>query len=57
MSKIKKLVYSLAVMVFAVVAFSSCDKNDYEPMAPIMKGNQVSTSDNIAKSETRSLSD
>ena len=49
--------YSLAVMVFAVVAFSSCDKNDYEPMAPIMKGNQVSTSDNIAKSETRSLSD
>ena len=28
MSKIKKLVYSLAVMVFAVVAFSSCDKNE-----------------------------
>ena len=34
MSKIKKLVYSLAVMVFAVVAFSSCDKSDYEPMIP-----------------------
>ncbi len=28
MSKIKKLVYSLAVMIFVVVAFSSCDKSD-----------------------------
>lgn len=35
MSKIKKLVYSLVVMVFAVVALSSCDKSDgYEPMIP-----------------------
>ena len=36
MSKIKKLVYSLAVMVFAVVAFSSCDKSMDEPMAPVI---------------------
>ncbi len=35
MSKIKKLVYSLAVMIFAVLSFSSCDKMDNEPMAPL----------------------
>lgn len=29
----KKLVYALAVMVFAVVAFSSCNKTDNEPVA------------------------
>ena len=34
MSKIKKLVYSLAVMVFVVVALSSCDKSMDEPVVP-----------------------
>lgn len=33
MSKIKKLVYSLALMMFTVVALSSCDKMDNEPVA------------------------
>lgn len=33
MSKIKKLVYPLAVMVFAVVALSSCDRSMNEPVA------------------------
>ena len=32
--------YSLAVMVFAVVAFSSCDKSMDEPMVPVVTSEQ-----------------
>lgn len=45
MSKIKKLVYPLAVMIFAVLALlSSCDKNDLEPVVPQQNERVLETS-------------
>lgn len=52
MSKIKKLVYSLAVMVFAVVAFSSCDKNE-----ELMNFNSEESSLNYESPAVRSAGD
>lgn len=42
MNKVKKLVYTLAVMIFTLIAFSSYDKNDLEPVASMGSGNEQS---------------
>lgn len=49
-----KIFALLAVFVMFAGVFTSCDKSDYEPMAPVISNDDVSSS---VRGELRSLSD
>lgn len=49
-----KIFALLAVLVMFAGVMTSCDKNDYEPMAPVISNDDVSSS---VRGELRSLSD